>query len=218
MLRNNHLLIKSMAAFILQELNDNIEENKDFIIKLYNKVGNEILVDACYQGLIKMVKFLIELGADIKYKNYQSFVNSVTKNHIELAKFLLELGADVNICNNFAIKTTIMYDKLEMFKLLVEHGDSLDKDYIKVNAKPKIKEYLVAIKNSPYYGLSSPTKLDIQLPDLQEIIKDNKYYYVYRYKYVDNCYVLEEQEKKFSILNSLNLENKVTLGLFLNLS
>lgn len=206
-----------MATLILKELSDNIEENKDFIIKLFNKIGYQLLMEACTNGYIELVKLLIENGADVKYNDYYAFRLSVAYKHLELTKFLLEIGADVNTHNDYSIKVVIDYNNFDMFKLLIEYGATVPENYI-CRCQSPIKEYLVAIKNIPYYGLCSLVKLDIQLPDLQEIIKDNKYYYVYRYKYVDNCYVLEEQEKKISILNSLNLENKVTLGLFLNLS
>lgn len=69
-----------------------------------------------------------------------------------------------------------------------------------------IKDYLKSISNY-YYGIESATKLEISFPGLQELHKNNKYYYVYKLKGNSNTIGFQfekgTEEKSKSVIKQL---------------
>ena len=58
-----------------------------------------LLREMCYRGNIKMVKYLLENGAEIGYFDQAPLAIATVNGHVEIVKLLLEKGADPN-CNN----------------------------------------------------------------------------------------------------------------------
>ena len=98
------------------------------------------LMRASLMGYIKLVKKLIENGADVNAKIFDSnanvlsdslffAVNDNNKNSLGVVKELLDLGADPNVVyldpdeGNFTIlDRSLYYNNFEIFKTLVENG------------------------------------------------------------------------------------------------
>jgi ankyrin repeat protein len=71
-------------------------------IVLNKNVLEEIFIDSCRNGNIKLAKWLVSLGVDIHAKNEQAFQLSCAKGHIEIAKWLVSLGVDVHAEHEYA--------------------------------------------------------------------------------------------------------------------
>ena len=103
------------------------------------------LMRASLMGYIKLVKKLIENGADVNAKIFDSnanvlsdslffAVNDSNKNSLGVVKELLNLGADPNVVyldpdeGNFTIlDRSLYYNNFEIFKTLVENGADIER-------------------------------------------------------------------------------------------
>lgn len=177
------------------------------ILKYFKEIGifdatiaNHFLGRAAGNGHLDLIKFLIESGCDVHYGGNACIKNSSYNGHLEVVKFLIEQGADVKHQDNWSIKFASQNDYLEVVQLLIEHGaDPL----IGLDYRPsiRVKEYLLSLSNVSYYGIMVDKKLDIKLPELQEIVGDNKYYYVYKCQFVNTGYVVTDQINRYNILS-----------------
>lgn len=244
-----------MEAITLNDLfNAGFEQNKDLILKIFNSNKIKYFREACINGNLDLVKFMVENGADIQEnKNYPiqfaiahrhleivkyliekganvlnddnlALRRASSNGHLEVVKLLIEHGADVKTCDNYSIERASKNGHLEVVKILIDHGAEVTDEIIN-NAKDNVKEYLKSIKNIVYYGFVSKDKLDIKLPDLLEINKNNQYYYVYKMTRCDcdnqggeeSSYYLEDLLDKQKILLSLTNNNSNSLKTFVKI-
>ncbi len=70
----------------------------------------------------KMLKILIENGANVNARNGQALINAINGMRLPVIKTLLNNGANVNLNNGEGIFTAIRYRPLSVLKLLVEYG------------------------------------------------------------------------------------------------
>ncbi len=93
---------------------------------------NSLLLEASFWGHFEIVKFLVENGANINYKNYygnSALMCASENNELEIIHFLLENGADINIKNDYnetPLIGSIMGNKLDAMKLLLENGANIN--------------------------------------------------------------------------------------------
>jgi ankyrin repeat protein len=85
-------------------------------------VIEEIFLDSCLNGQIKISKWLVELGADIRTDNELAFQRSCLNGHIEIAKWLVLLGVDIHANNELAFRWSCENGHFEIAKWLVELG------------------------------------------------------------------------------------------------
>jgi ankyrin repeat protein len=144
-------------------LNHNRVESKDSNLK--NRIVNRCLlkfvfskihvIECCFnavkEGLLELVKFLVENGADVnaKYKdNNTALLLACKKSHFDIVKYLVENGAAVNANDSRSSTPLILASKngnFEIVKFLVENGAD-------VNAKYKADHtaLVLASKNSHF--------------------------------------------------------------------
>lgn len=169
---------------------------------------------ASKKGHSEVVKILIEHGADAKADNNIAIRYASSNGHAEVVKVLIEHGADVKADNNQPIRLASQYGYLGVVKLLIKHGATVTESCL-TQATPQVKDYLLSLtaKNKCiYYGIVSEGKLDIKLPDLQEFIKDNLYYYVYECQDKNGCFMVPDIISKHTILSNLNLDIVYSIG------
>jgi ankyrin repeat protein len=83
---------------------------------------------ACDRGFIELVKYLVELGADINKQDVDGdtpLIWTITRNYYSIAEFLIGKGVDVNVLNNGHINAlfwTIYRSDAAMAKLLIDNG------------------------------------------------------------------------------------------------
>lgn len=89
---------------------------------------NDALSEACIQGNISFVRFLLENGADINYKNKEkhrtALMCACRYGHIEIVKFLIENGASINdkkTNKNTALLFACRNNYIEIVKILLEN-------------------------------------------------------------------------------------------------
>lgn len=164
------------------------------------KIANGYLGNVVSAGCLDLVQFMIESGCDVQYDNNAAIKNSSFNGHLEMVKFLIEHGANVKASNNWSIRFATENGHLEVVKLLIEHGADIE-IASRYASCTKVKEYLLSLSNVSYYGIMVDKKLDIKLPELQEIVRDNKYYYVYKCELVNTGYVVTDQINRYNILS-----------------
>lgn len=211
-----------MEAITLNDLIEaGFEQNKGLILKIFKSDKIKYFREACSDGRLDLVKFMVENGADIQENENYPIQLASGKGHLEVVKYLIEKGANVVDDDNLALRRAIKWDHLEVVKLLIKHGAEVTDEIIN-NAKNNVKEYLKSIQNIVYYGFVSKGKLDIKLPDLLEINKHNQYYYVYQMIHdhdqgEEASYYLEGLLDKQKILLSLTNNNVDRLRTFVKI-
>lgn len=169
------------------------------------RVGSNIaLRSASREGHTEIVRVLVNAGAYIGAEDNQALIYACSRGYLEIVKILVEAGVDIHQNKNEALIKASLYGCTEIVRYLLEKGAKIDERIIN-NANNSIKEFLINYNKSVYYGICYPTKLDIKLPDLLEIIKDDEYYYVYKLQYAYKGYDLFKLVEKENILLSLNL-------------
>ena len=79
---------------------------------------------------IESAKYLISLGADISYQDYEGVYYSVHNNEIDGLKFALSLGIDVNLKNGILLNTAVLTANnakdVSIVKILLENGADIN--------------------------------------------------------------------------------------------
>lgn len=179
------------------------------IIKLLIEKGADVncqsysaLAGACSGGYLEIVKLLIEKGATGHIDGNSCLFNAVNSSNIEVVKFLLENGCDKYLSNDIILRQASNHGKLEIIELLIEKGAQITLDMIP-NSRGEIKKLLSNYQNTPYYGICSDTKLEIKLPELLEIVKNDKYYYVYSsIKTKESGFTIADMKTKNNVLSN----------------
>ena len=82
-------------------------------------VGSGLFI-AARDGHFDIVQYLVECGANVN--QYNPLVNASIRGASKIVKYLIENGADIHIDDNIALKYAVQYNDLDLVKFLVEHG------------------------------------------------------------------------------------------------
>lgn len=100
-----------------------------------------------YDNSLKLIKKLVECGADPHYRNDIAFINACEScSKLDIIEFLLEVGIDINTQNGIAL--TIMMRCLDKncvnrnIKFLLENGIKITNDMIITACKKKSPQVL----------------------------------------------------------------------------
>jgi len=113
--------------------------------------GRTLLLNAAFYGRHKVIKYLIEKGADINTKDnngYTCLHASVVSNNIKTVRLLIESGAEINAQDMYGNNMLLVADygtDLQIISLLVANGaDPKQKNNYGVSANDIFteKEYL----------------------------------------------------------------------------
>jgi len=77
---------------------------------------------------MKVVKYLVENGADIHADEDYALRWSALNGHLEVVKYLVEIGADIYARDNYALKYSAINGHLDIVKYLVENGADIHVD------------------------------------------------------------------------------------------
>lgn len=112
------------------------------------------LTSALAYSHIAVAEYLLSLGADISYNNYNGVYYSVHNNEIEGLKFAIKQGVDVNINQgellNTAVITAYNTNESTILIYLLENGADpqfLTKETLEIFVTGQIEEILNAFKN-----------------------------------------------------------------------
>ena len=99
------------------------------ILKYLVEVGANIHIKDDYAlrkasryGHLEVVKYLVSLGANIHAQNEGALAQASEKGHLEIVKYLVSLDADIHAHSEWALKVASRHGHLEVIKYLVENG------------------------------------------------------------------------------------------------
>lgn len=159
-----------------------------------------LLAKASYLNKTELIKHLItNYQVDLHIFEEYPLSMAVVCENLDLINYLINKGADVN--NNRVIDK-VLTSSVNIYKLMIEKGMKHDKNRFMLG---NIRKYIEEQEKGMYFGIQSATKLDIILPNLLEIQRDNKYYYVYKLtKNATNTrFLFEDQIQRKNILESV---------------
>ena len=87
---------------------------------------NELLINSCESGNIKLAKKILEMGAKVYTRNNSPLITASEYGHLELVKFLLDNGAYIHANHNDALKEAIKNNHNDVVEFLLEKGADLD--------------------------------------------------------------------------------------------
>ena len=148
--------------FFSSLLDSNISKMKKMLVHGANinfiKDGRCGLMIAVQRGDKKVVKFLIEKGADIDLKDHDgesALIRAINFGNVEIVNLLLKHGAEPNQTDNeglpaltCACKKRFAYKKnelrqVEIVKLLLKHGANIDLQYTLLSVAMSANRHLV---------------------------------------------------------------------------
>lgn len=121
-----------------------LAELKELLGDKYTQYEIDIaLSNAIAYSKLETAKYLIYLGADISWGNYDGIYYAVHNDELEGLKFSLSQGIDVNINNGMLLNTSIMTavnsKDNKMVKWLLNEGIKLD--LLSPQMKSVVKKY-----------------------------------------------------------------------------
>ena len=93
-----------------------------------NTYGQTALMNACWRGDVKLVKLLINKGANLDISDRDGFTALMTvcwPSNLEIAKLLIDKGANLDIQNNYDRQTVLLRsckcENIELTSYILEH-------------------------------------------------------------------------------------------------
>lgn len=93
-------------------------ENSDFnfLLNIQNPQGNTPLILSVLNGYLNLVKYLINIGADLNVQNERgntALMEAIICKNLPMVKYLIENRANIYICNRFGISAFRISNKTE---------------------------------------------------------------------------------------------------------
>lgn len=109
-----------------------IEKGYLEVIKYLVELGGDVKVKDDYairyasrHGHLEVVKYLTESEANIKIYNNYPVRHASKKNHTEIVKYLVTKGANIKICNGQLLRLASKRGQLDLIKFLVANGGDI---------------------------------------------------------------------------------------------
>ena len=130
-LHNNYYSYTSLFGSSLENMKLLVDAGAN--IHHVNKLGHTALSNACSEGLLEEVKYLISVGADVNVDNGFALYMAVgaRNNELEICKVLIEAGVNINYVVNYdgnPLHLACKYNNLNLIELLLDNGAD---EYIK---------------------------------------------------------------------------------------
>ncbi|AKI80641.1 putative ankyrin repeat protein [Acanthamoeba polyphaga mimivirus] len=87
---------------------------------------NSQLVNNCKTGNLNMVKYLIDLGADIKSDNNSAVIYASKNGHLEVVEYLVSQGANIRANKDLAVRWAFRKGHIEVVEFLISQGAKLN--------------------------------------------------------------------------------------------
>lgn len=101
------------------------------------------LENAVAYSQLETAEYLLSLGADLSYQNYQGTYYAVHNGEIEGVKYVISKGVDVNVNDgmilNTSIVSTINTQNTKMLQWILENGANLN--YLTIDSWSLINTY-----------------------------------------------------------------------------
>ena len=122
------------------------------LVKLFIDRNNQRMVNngldyAVMYDELPIVKYFVELGANVNRPGYYSILSEAVKTkNIDMVRYLVDSGANIHHSDDLALMTAALVGDLEIVRFLVDSGSQmLDDALIKatMHGRTKIVEYLI---------------------------------------------------------------------------
>ena len=175
---------------------------------------NYALHAASRTGHLNIVKYAVELGANIRSNENHALKVACRFGHLEIVKFLVSHGANVRTCYDYPLQVAAQNGYLDIVKYLVVNGanhrtsDDYAVRWASYNGHLETIKYLVE-QGSPIARISDIGRQYISFCNKMEIksrIRAQKKIY---YWWIQICYDLEREcgkrmaEKNFTVYKAL---------------
>ena len=115
------------------------------------KIANyEILIEACKQNNLKVIRYLKESGVNIFFDSDILVSYAALYNAEDVIKYLIQNGANVNTYEEDALFCAVEKGFLNIVKILVDNGSSLKNPHLigvaETHGHTNIAEYLKSEK------------------------------------------------------------------------
>lgn len=211
-------IIKSYKNFVNESVKDLMkpkseEEISSNIKNFSQEKKDEYLVEAAHDGDLKMVKLLIESGADINTRNnYDLTVLMIAsyRGHLEIVKYLIDNGADINIKNENN-ETAFTLSSMEVRNYLEEMGiNESVKDLMKGKSDEEILSAIKSGVNSNYLFKALKDEVDYSI--IEKIIQ-----FMTQDMFDDMSYNIKKSCVLLSLLNNIKLEDDYVTKMMIEL-
>ena len=95
----------------------------------YNKIKkpkvNSLCIDASEHGSLKMIVYLVSLGANIYTYEYYILVRAAENGHIDIVQYMVSLGANIHVSNDAPMLSASYHGHLHMVQYLVSLGANI---------------------------------------------------------------------------------------------
>jgi len=165
------------------DLSDLIRDNDLYGAKYYftekidwqTQLGKDSsLAFACQFDSFDVIKYLVEIGADVRYINDTSLLFACKWGTLETVKFLIKNGADIAAQDNSPLEYACTKGNLDIVKCLIENGADLTRKYYWPLKTAVIEGHLNIIKYAVEIGIKFPAEVIIKyakINDNNEIIE-----------------------------------------------
>lgn len=117
-------------------------------------IDNYCISDTSMSDRLKIVKYLVNLGADARAKKDLAVTWACENGNIELVKYLISIGADITAGKDRTLRSTIINKQYKMFDFLIKFVLGEMKSYtllLLLNKKRMINRDLIKLVAKPMY-------------------------------------------------------------------
>ena len=134
-----------------ETLESALKENHSSCYKWhYNKLENpaitQLCINASENGSLDVVKFLVELGADIHALDDYAVRCASENGHLDVVKFLVEKGTNIHSLDDYTLRYASGMGHLELVKYLVSIGADIHAQNDYAVRQASIKGHLQVVK------------------------------------------------------------------------
>ena len=115
----DYFSLKTISSLVEASGNGDLETVRDFISRRYEiEDGDEALSWVCYKGQLKVVKYLVSIGADIHYEGDDPLCSASEAGHLKIFKYLVSLGGNIHTDDDYPFRTACAKGHLDLVNLL----------------------------------------------------------------------------------------------------
>lgn len=138
---------------IVEAVGRNDYEKIKFLIKDNPDASSNVFMFAVWTGNHNVLKFVIELGADVSSDDAYALRVASERGHTNIIRLLIESGVDVHADDDCAIRWAAINGNIDSVRLLLELGADINselvatciKNMIGVDELPSSKEEIICL-------------------------------------------------------------------------
>jgi len=90
-----------------------------------SKYKDKLFFSGCFYGFLEIVKYTINIGADIHFRNNSGIIWACKKDHIEIFKFFIDLTKEINVKS--LLRISCKHQSLNVINFLIQESSNKNK-------------------------------------------------------------------------------------------